>query len=311
MTLPSIGARVTSSSEFFSSFNTCDESKKHFSLRISNLNDGFMCAEKTRSRALTQRLRKLPEGSTTFLSGKKITDGNGSMNFLGSFSCLEVKDTCSSPYEMYSTLNSRFSPTSTQSSYRPVEMTEVIPDNLYIGSEENATNEHIMREAGITHAVSVCDHVGQLRGIEYMRHIMNDRGQTQLSSVLKEVYPFMENAEKLFVHCKWGQNRSATLIIAFLMKSKGMTLKNAYGFLKMKRPIVQINRDYAKQLLELEKEIFGNNTMPECWMERGGFDKRGVPIYECEVVTPCEQSIIRLNESVLKSSGCHFRYPQL
>jgi len=41
---------------------------------------------------------------------------------------------------------------------------------------------------------------------------------------------------------------------------------------KERRPLVHIHPAYAKQLLALEKEIFGKNSLPPEWMENGSFD---------------------------------------
>merc|ERR1719233_2678366 len=86
------------------------------------------------------------------------------------------------------------------------------------------------------------------------------------------LWPFIIESQKvfnkLFVHSQSGQNRSATLVIAILMKLKyeAKTLIDAYSMVKQKRPIVQIVEKYAKQLSDLESELFGTTTMPPNWM---------------------------------------------
>jgi len=115
---------------------------------------------------------------------------------------------------------------------------------------------------------------------------MHDHGKSNLKGVLEKISTFMKLGQKdrkvVLVHCLSGQNRSATVVVALLMMYKRMTLYNAYRMVKILRPIVWINKRYAKQLLELEKEIFGKNTLPSDWMERDVDNGTGEVTYKYE-----------------------------
>jgi len=130
-------------------------------------------------------------------------------------------------------------------SYRPPPMTEVLHQKLYIGSEDDARNKSGLLDLGITHVLSVNDHVFPVPGIKHKHFPMHDSGRTDLDGVLRRVYPFIlesqQDGKKLFVHCMLGQNRSATVVLAVLMKTEGLNLFEAFKLLKNKRPIVQIN----------------------------------------------------------------------
>jgi len=63
------------------------------------------------------------------------------------------------------------------------------------------------------------------------------------------------------------------------MINQKKTLYLAYEKVKSIRPIVQINEKYAKQLLALEEEIFGENSLPREWMERGEIDPVTTELY--------------------------------
>jgi len=175
----------------------------------------------------------------------------------------------------YSDVGSCFS-TSRTDSYRSSLMTKMtkvdwVDANLWIGSESNANNEDLLTRKGITHVLSLVGHQSSVRKVVRKQKVMDDKGRTNIKSVLDEVYGFMESGQKgnnkLLVHCKLGQNRSAVVIIAFLMKKFKMNLYRAHRELKKARPIVSVNVDYAKQLLDLELEYFGTNTIPSGWME--------------------------------------------
>lgn len=180
-------------------------------------------------------------------------------------------------------------------SYNPLPITEVIRGKLYLGCEEKAADEEELLALGITHILSVTNRINHVNGVEHKHFVMSDWGRTNLKTVLDEVYPFMEQAQqpkkKLFVYCKLGQNRSPTLIISFLMKNKGLTLYKAHKLVKDSRPVVQIHEKYAKMLLRLEEDLFGETSLPENWMEQEGRDlQSGVPIFQSMELTVEEQN---------------------
>lgn len=59
-----------------------------------------------------------------------------------------------------------------------------------------------------------------------------------------------KNNRKVFVHCAAGVSRSASFVIAYLMKSKLMPYLDAYALVKCKRPIIKPNSGFVKQLEE-------------------------------------------------------------
>lgn len=58
-----------------------------------------------------------------------------------------------------------------------------------------------------------------------------------------------------------GKSRSATIVIYYMMVTKNMTLRDAYNHVKERRPIITPNPSYVKQLLEIELEMFGKNSI--------------------------------------------------
>jgi len=160
---------------------------------------------------------------------------------------------------------------STTTSYIPLPMSEVL-STLYIGTYDNTTNEEDLRRNGITHILTLIGNQSCVKGVNYKQYVMSDYGKTNIKDVLKEVYEFMNEGQKgnnkLLVHCKCGQNRSAVIVISYMMMNAKKTLYRAHRELRKIRPIVQINVEYAKQLLELEKELFGESSLPPNWMER-------------------------------------------
>jgi len=159
---------------------------------------------------------------------------------------------------------------SLQSSMGNPTLTEVTPQ-LFFGSFEDAKNEQELRSRAITHIISLIGPTHLIAGIAHKHHPMHDMGNTDLENIINNLWTFVEQSQRpgkaLFLHCMWGQNRSATIMIVILMKLHGWTLKEAFKFLKSKRPLVQINEQYAKQLAKIEQELYGCTSVTKNWME--------------------------------------------
>jgi len=159
--------------------------------------------------------------------------------------------------------------------WEPVPMTKILP-RLYIGCYDNAMDEPELKAKGITHILSLVGKSWSVDFAEQENIPMHDLGRTDLKVVLAKASKFMELGQqdgcRILVHCQSGQNRSATVVIAYQMIYQNETLYRAHKRVKSLRPLVQVNVGYAKQLLALEKEIFGKNSLPCDWMERGEFN---------------------------------------
>ena len=59
----------------------------------------------------------------------------------------------------------------------------------------------------------------------------------------------------VFVHCHAGISRSATICIAYIMKTMQWDLSKAYEFVKERRPCISPNLHFMGQLLEFQKRL--------------------------------------------------------
>lgn len=64
----------------------------------------------------------------------------------------------------------------------------------------------------------------------------------------------------VLVHCQQGVSRSASLILAYLIRSQAMTLKGAYMHLRQRRPTVKPNANFLRQLIEWEKRSSSSSS---------------------------------------------------
>lgn len=96
---------------------------------------------------------------------------------------------------------------------------------------------------------------------------MSDYGESNLKKIFKKCFSFIESAinkkENILIHCRGGINRSATVVIGYLMIKENMTLKEAFDLVKSKRPKICPHIEYIKQLKEYEYNLRGEITLNE------------------------------------------------
>ena len=61
--------------------------------------------------------------------------------------------------------------------------------------------------------------------------------------------PLLARNEAICFHCAAGISRSATMMLAVLMRVQRMSLISAFSLLHSKRPVVWPNRSFMRQLI--------------------------------------------------------------
>lgn len=145
--------------------------------------------------------------------------------------------------------------------------TEILPQRLYLGRGEQATDETIIKNLGITHIVNISmEHQEKFSDWPTMKYLtlkLPDESSANLFEKFQDINKFVGDAlldgGRSLIHCNLGQSRSATAVIAFLMATKGWNLNDAFFYVKERRPIIAPNRGFLQQLAQLEEEIIGEN----------------------------------------------------
>ena len=145
----------------------------------------------------------------------------------------------------------------------------LIVDQLYLGNSCNARNYYELEnnKVGLIINSSPCISNYFQNEFEYYNVKVEDISGADilchLDNTVKKMHEFIENnpQKSLFVHCFMGSSRSATIIIAYLMKYHNYNLRDALNFVKEKREVVNLNQDFFKQLSEFDKTL--NNKQEE------------------------------------------------
>ncbi|XP_060740666.1 protein phosphatase Slingshot homolog 3 isoform X2 [Tachysurus vachellii] len=129
-----------------------------------------------------------------------------------------------------------------------------ILDYLYLGSEWNAANFEELQKNNVGYILNVTMEIDNFfpEAFTYMNIRVYDVESTDLLSYWNNTYRFINEARKcgqsVLVHCKMGVSRSASTVIAFLMKQQGWTLEEALNHVRERRPIVHPNDGFFRQL---------------------------------------------------------------
>lgn len=146
---------------------------------------------------------------------------------------------------------------------------EVIDSFLYLGSYYDACSFDKLEEFKINFILNVKDSCRFPPKPFELKHVpVDDYGRTNL---LKDVFPkcfkfldkVKENKGRVLIHCQSGVNRSASIVLAYLMTYRKMTFKEAFLFLRERRPIVSPHESYMKQLSEYEMTLYGKSTLKD------------------------------------------------
>ncbi|KAL6915925.1 hypothetical protein ACHAPO_005381 [Fusarium lateritium] len=142
-------------------------------------------------------------------------------------------------------------------------------DYMYLGNLGHANNPDLLRALGITQILSVGEiamwREGDLEewGKENVCVVqgVQDNGIDPLTEEFARCLDFIDrgrrNGTATLVHCRVGVSRSATICIAEVMRSKGMSFPHAYCYVRARRlnVIIQPHLRFAYELLKYEEAL--------------------------------------------------------
>uniref|UniRef100_A0A6C0B3H3 Dual specificity phosphatase catalytic domain n=1 Tax=viral metagenome TaxID=1070528 RepID=A0A6C0B3H3_9ZZZZ len=142
--------------------------------------------------------------------------------------------------------------------YKP----DFIIKQLLLGNAYNARNFYALEKDRIGLIINCSKDIPNYfeDEIEYLRVNVEDKLDQciykYLDTTITAMHEYLtDNPNKnILVHCFMGSSRSATVIIAYLIKYRKYTRRDALLFLKQKRHLVNINVDFFKQLKLFEEE---------------------------------------------------------
>jgi protein-tyrosine phosphatase len=104
--------------------------------------------------------------------------------------------------------------------------------------------------------------------MQYLEIPAEDHPRYNISKDFSTCFEFIEQVGRkksggILVHCIQGLNRSAAVVVAYLVGQKKLSLVEAVEMVASKRPGVLTNRGFLKQLLSFEESLYQGPLLPE------------------------------------------------
>lgn len=138
-----------------------------------------------------------------------------------------------------------------------IEPSMILP-NLFLGPERSSVDIERLNGLGITKILVVSDssfiYFPEEKSLRYKRIEIKDEPGVSLEPHLQGAFDFLSGPEneRSLVHCVSGMSRSAAVVVAYIMRTKGWGFQKSLEFVKLRRPYVCLNPGFEKQIKRLE-----------------------------------------------------------
>jgi hypothetical protein len=135
-------------------------------------------------------------------------------------------------------------------------MSEIIPGSLYLGNLEDAlfnsgAFDRVLTVGG-PELAAVQPSLPAFKPKLWLR-IPDDPSAApvlfeNMCRLLEFVHEGVRRGERVLVHCYAGVSRSATVVLSYLLKYEGMSLRQAWEHVQQRRPIINPNAGFVAHL---------------------------------------------------------------
>lgn len=137
-----------------------------------------------------------------------------------------------------------------------------VTDGLYVCGVL-ALNEAKIKQLGVTCIVNCAAELPciQVPGVQTIKVGVDDVPSAPLyvhfDKIADRINDVKQSGGKTLVHCVAGMSRSPTLCLAYLIKHEGMSAQRALDHVVLRRPIVQPNPGFWRQIVDFERRVRG------------------------------------------------------
>ena len=140
---------------------------------------------------------------------------------------------------------------------------------LYLGDVCDANDEINLKKQNINTIICVAEDAKiRLNNSMFKIHKYNlqDSYECNISLYFDEISDLIHKQDCVLVNCVAGISRSASFVIAYLMKYYEMNLEDAFLYVRKRRNRICPNKKFMTYLYEYEFKLYGENslTYDEC-----------------------------------------------
>ncbi|CAF1099514.1 unnamed protein product [Rotaria sordida] len=143
--------------------------------------------------------------------------------------------------------------------------TMILP-HLYLGSEWNASNFEELKSNNIGYILNISREIDNFfpGHFKYLNVRVHDHDDADLLKEWEKTFRFINEAKTnnqcCLVHCKMGISRSASTVLAYLMKENNHSLIDALEYVKTRRSCINPNGGFRNQLVIYEGILAAHKT---------------------------------------------------
>lgn len=140
------------------------------------------------------------------------------------------------------------------------EMSEII-HGLYLGGEETAFNKELLKKNNVSTILNITSSIPFYYESEFTYHRIPiiDEPNVDIKQYFDETFKIIDDTltenKKILIHCQAGISRSATIVIAYIMKKNKIEMNDAYKLVHTGRPCIGPNLGFCGQLMSYEQEL--------------------------------------------------------
>ena len=129
-----------------------------------------------------------------------------------------------------------------------------ITNNIFLGNMLGAENSTIMNNNNIKYIINCTRTIPNYfeSNYTYLRIPIDDTFSQHIENYFDITYDFItkaiDNNNNIFIHCHAGVSRSATILIAYLMRKNNIDVNTALNIVKNKRSIINPNIEFMDAL---------------------------------------------------------------
>lgn len=142
----------------------------------------------------------------------------------------------------------------------PFGMSEIIDEFLYLGSGADVLDNDQLVKNKITHVLNLTEEWRKplKNDLEFKRIPLKDVENQSIIEHFETAFEYIDQVKKvkkgkILVHCVIGKSRSASFVIAYVMKEMNMDFNKAFNYVVSKRDFIKPNEGFVQQLKEFEK----------------------------------------------------------
>ncbi|CAF4374977.1 unnamed protein product [Rotaria socialis] len=165
------------------------------------------------------------------------------------------------------------------------EPSVVFDEVLFLGTLNHGSNLDLLERLKIVHIINVSETDASDKfpsnhfDIVYIP--MEDDVRTNIKQHFNRtnelLHSYYMKNERCLVHCAAGVSRSATIVLAYLMKYHHNTVTEAFRYLVEKRPQIWPNQGFMLQLIHYENELIKSREILSTSETSEAFNSTAVP----------------------------------